>query len=821
MEQLVVALEDLISQFNASILVASEWANLALLPSSYQDLGLVAKCAAQANSNLSVATQFKIDLESLLIESESNLSAAINKGENVSTLDYLKAELNSTQSADQKANAELRAATTNVESALKLVEVLLANTGDIVELPKKLISAIEAVSDATLTIQAASIEASDFPELAVQAAEQINSEIEKLDDARSELDTARADLLEAMQKMGSSASQGLSALLGLQINIGYLIEESQATLKAFQENDQTTHSFSQLEKFAEALQQIAAQAESSVEQDNILKASLYLRDQNSKMPEPTELIKTIKGVSLSIVADQYIIINGNSPFIPITINGQPASETNPGAGWKAIAVAPSKSGTLFELIWKNSNTGQFATWKLDANGALIKGDALSLTGLLDLEDNLGSDINDDKATGWNFQNGKQIQGLTLLTAQSGLAYAIQKSDGSKVDITYNNGLRASKENPGGGWEAIAVAPSKSGTQIELIWKNSNNGQFANWKLDNNGVFIKGDLLSTSGLLDLEDNLGSDINDDKATGWNFQNGKQIQGLTLLTAQSGLAYAIQKSDGSKVDITYNNGLRASKENPGGGWTAKAVTVAENGNYHLYWENKANPNSNLARWEVSSSGSYRDGKVLSESELNLDELNLQEDLNDDKRIGPFQKVEGTITPDNLTANPEQPFQVLYGRQAKDLLTSSSQNSLGFDLLIGGPGDDSYKVPGGTSALIVEQGNDPLDELIAASINTSRSKFATLELGRHLGIFDQTSDTSLFIYDWQKQSNRIEVFSMQDRAYTFDQFKQAVIPAGQVLPDLTWGQWDQQFGIGHISHIGLAEGITLTKLAETYSTL
>ncbi|MCP9905426.1 hypothetical protein KBY85_14965, partial [Cyanobium sp. BA5m-10] len=280
------------------------------------------------------------------------------------------------------------------------------------------------------------------------------------------------------------------------------------------------------------------------------------------------------------------------------------------------------------------------------------------------------------------------------------------------------------------------------------------------------------------------------------------------------------AMRDDKGAIVKITFN-GSYASDNNPGAGWVAIAAAPTENGNYHLYWENKANPNSNFARWEVSSSGSYRDGKILSESELNLDELNLQEDLNDDKRIGPFQKVEGTINPDNLTANPEQPFQVLYGRQAKDLLTSSSQNSLGLDFLIGGPGDDSYKVPGGTSALIVEQGNDPLDELIAASINTSRSKFATLEKGRHLGIFDQTSDTSLLIYDWQKQSNRIEVFSMQDRAYTFDQFKQAVIPAGQGLPDLTWGQWDQQFGIGHISHIGLAEGITLTKLAETYSTL
>ena len=694
-----MALEDLISQFNASISIASEWANLALSPSTYQDLGLVAKCAAQASSNLSVATQFKIDLESLLTELESNLSDAINKGENVSTLDYLKAELNSTRSAEQKANAELRAATSNVELALKSVEVLLEKTGDVVELPNNLISAIEAVCDATLTIGAASLEASDVPEFAIEAAEQINREIEKLDEARSELDTARADLLEAMQKMGSPASPGLSALAGLQIAIGSLIEETQATLTAFQEDDQTIHSFSQLEKFAEAIQQIAAQAESAVEQDNILKASLHLRDQNNKMSEP---IKTINGVSLSTAADQYIIIKGNSPSIPITINGQPTSKTNPGGGWQAIGVTSSKSGNQYELIWKNSKTDQFVSWKLGLDGAFIKGDLLSASGLLDLEDSFKSDLDGKNGTGWDFKDDDKISdNITLI--KNNLAYAIRDEKGAIVKITFN-GSFASDNNPGDGWVAIAAAPT----------------------------------------------------------------------------------------------------------------------ENGNYYLYWENKANQDRNLVRWEVSSSGSYRDGKVLSESELNLDELNLQEDLNDDQRIGPFQKVEGTITPDNLTANPEQPFQVLYGRQGEDLLKSSSPNSLGFDLLIGGPGNDSYEVPGGTSALIIEQGNnDPLDELIASSINTSRSNFATLEQGRHLGIFDQTSDTSLFIYDWQKQANRIEVFYMQDKAFTFDQFKQAVIPAGQPLPDLTWGQWDQQFGIGHISHIGLAEGITLTKLAETYSNL
>jgi len=696
-----MALDDVVSQFNASVLLASEWANLALSPSTSQDLRLKAIGAAQANINLSVATQIKLDIESLLIESEAQLSTATNNGESVSTLDILRSQLDSTRKADQKALVELTAAKANVDLALKSVEALLSTAGEDPELPQDLNDAIESVSAATLSIQASARDASADPSQATQSAEQINGSIQKLDEARNDLDKARVDLLAAMQSMGAPTSPGLSALVELQIAIGSLIEESQLTLSTSQTGEQATHSFSQLEKFAEALQQLAAQVESAVEQDDILKASLLLKNEISSMPES---LRTINGVGLSTFADNYIIISGSSTSIPITVNGQPASKTNPGFGWQAVAVAPSKSGSQYELIWKNSNTGQFASWKLDPNGALIKGDALSQTGLLELEDNLGADLNDDNATGWNFQTGKQIQGLTLLTAQAGSAYAIQKSDGSKVTVTYNNGQIASKDNPGFGWQAVAVAPS----------------------------------------------------------------------------------------------------------------------ENGDYHLYWENKSNPSSTLARWEVSASGSYREGKALSESEFNLDELNIKKDLNDDQRIGPFQKVEGTITQDILTANPDNPFQVLYGRQGKDQLTSGSQNSLGFDILIGGSGDDSYFVPNGTSALITEQGgNDPLDELIAKSVNTSRSKFATLEGGRHLGIFDQTTNTSLFIYDWQQESNRIEVFTMQDRAYTFDQFKQAVIPTGQVVPDLTWGQWDQQFGIGHISHIGLAQGVTLAKLAETYSSI
>ena len=701
-----MALNDLISQFNASISVASEWANQALSASTGNDLAVTAVCAAQANSNLSVATQIKIDLESLLAEEEAKLSKAINNGESVSTLDLLRAQLNSTSQADQKAIVDLTATTINVELALKSVEFLLDQTGKDVKLPKKLNAAIEAISAATLSIQAASRESSDSPELAIQAAGQIISGIEQLDEAKSDLRDAIAELLAAMKKMGAPTSPGLSVLAGLEIAIGSLIDECQATLAASQAVNQTTHSFSQLEKFAEALQQIAAQAESSAEQDNILKSSLLLLllKNDATTTVMPEAIKMINGISLSSQADQYIIINSsNSPSIPITINGKPASSTNPGLGWQAIAVAPSKSNTQFELIWKNINNGQYASWKLDANGA----------------------------------------------------------------------------------------------------------------------FIKGDILSQNGLLELEDNLGSDLNDDKSTGWNFQNGRQIQGLTLLSAQSGLAYAIKKADGSQVNVTFN-GQIASKDNPGLGWIATAVTASENGNYHLYWENKTNSNHQFARWDLDASGSYRNGKILMQSELSLDEIDLQEDLNDDQRIGPFQKVDGTSKEDTLTANPENPFQVLYGLQGKDLLTSGSENSMGFDILIGGPGDDSYKVESGTSALIIEGGNnDPLDVLIAPAINVSRSKFATLEQGSVLAIFDQETNTSLFIHDWQLSANRLEIFRMEDKAYTFDQFKQAVVPAGRPLSDLSWGDWDQQFGIDHISHVGLDHGITLNKLAETFSTI
>jgi hypothetical protein len=176
---------------------------------------------------------------------------------------------------------------------------------------------------------------------------------------------------------------------------------------------------------------------------------------------------------------------------------------------------------------------------------------------------LGADINDDNAAGWNFQNGKQIQGLTLLT--NDLAYAIQKSDGSKVKVTFNNGQLASKDNPGAGWQAIAAAPSKSGTQIELIWKNSKTGQFASWKLDNNGAFIKGDAISASGLLDLEDNLGADLDGDGTIYTVKPQFIETAGIIKLSSDNQGIYNVQ----STLTAQLSNGILASpKEQLGGG-------------------------------------------------------------------------------------------------------------------------------------------------------------------------------------------------------------------------------------------------------------
>ena len=76
----------------------------------------------------------------------------------------------------------------------------------------------------------------------------------------------------------------------------------------------------------------------------------------------------------------------------------------------------------------------------------------------------------------------------------------------------------------------------------------------------------------------------------------------------------------------------------------------------------------------------------------------------MNQDGTIGPLAIQVGTSQNDFLTGGP---FKATFGLGGNDTLISGSPYSQGFDILIGGAGDDTYTVATGRNALIADLGS------------------------------------------------------------------------------------------------------------------
>jgi serralysin len=351
---------------------------------------------------------------------------------------------------------------------------------------------------------------------------------------------------------------------------------------------------------------------------------------------------TINGVNLGSTALGYALKAGAAAPLHITYSGQYASASNPGSGWSAIAVAAAGNG--YELYWKNSNSAQFARWTLGSNGDLISGMVLSLADLLAGETSLGYDLNTDGSTGLTFSaGGVTLNGVNL--GSTALGYALKAGAASPVQITYS-GQYASAENPGGGWSAIAAAPTAGGG-YQLYWKNTGSSQYARWNLDGDGSLIDGRLLSTDDRLAAETSLAYDLNTDGSTGLSYSaGGVTLNGVNL--GSTTLGYALKAGSAAPLHISYS-GQYASAGNPGDGWSAIAAASGVDGGYQLYWKNTGS--SQYARWKLDGDGSLIDGSLLTLPALYAEESGLSTDLDQDGITGlPYTKGFVTLSGVNL---------------------------------------------------------------------------------------------------------------------------------------------------------------------------
>ena len=119
----------------------------------------------------------------------------------------------------------------------------------------------------------------------------------------------------------------------------------------------------------------------------------------------------------------------------------------------------------------------------------------------------------------------------------------------------------------------------------------------------------------------------------------------------------------------------------------------------------------------------------------------------------LGNFSIKSGTTGNDTLSGSS---LQVILGLAGNDRLTAGGTAVTGASVLAGGLGDDTYVIPAGQGAIILESGGS--DSVIFPFSGASSTGYLYTIDNRHFVIGDTATNSFAVIIDWQKPANRIE---------------------------------------------------------------
>jgi hypothetical protein len=119
----------------------------------------------------------------------------------------------------------------------------------------------------------------------------------------------------------------------------------------------------------------------------------------------------------------------------------------------------------------------------------------------------------------------------------------------------------------------------------------------------------------------------------------------------------------------------------------------------------------------------------------------------------LGNFSIQNGTSGNDNLSANS---LQAVLGLAGNDRLTAGGTITGGPGVLAGGLGDDTYVIPTGKGAIILESGGN--DTVTFPFSGTSANSYYYTVDNRYLVLGDSSTSTFGVIADWRNPANRVE---------------------------------------------------------------
>ena len=128
-----------------------------------------------------------------------------------------------------------------------------------------------------------------------------------------------------------------------------------------------------------------------------------------------------------------------------------------------------------------------------------------------------------------------------------------------------------------------------------------------------------------------------------------------------------------------------------------------------------------------------------------------------------------------------------ITFGLDGNDIITSAYDGA--FQMVMGGPGNDSYIINSPGTMTIVDNGNSSNDTVQASGIGVSSGTafFGTID-SRHLVITDTASGQELIIINYQDSGNKIESIQLSNEVFTYDEIINFIKVSENNLGDHSW---------------------------------
>lgn len=220
----------------------------------------------------------------------------------------------------------------------------------------------------------------------------------------------------------------------------------------------------------------------------------------------------LDGLELGSTSLGYAVRPTGKAAIQVTTGGQPASRTNPGAGW--IAIGARAVGSGYELLWRNTQSGGYAIWTLDAAGRQTATRATTLGDVYSLEKQHFVDFTGEGRIGaptLPFTAQRRLGVVEFGTTAAGYALRVNSR---VLQVSFSGGY-ASATRPGSGW--VARAARRLDTGYELLWRNTQAGGWVAWTLDADGARTAERSLRLVDVYALERQFNTDITGDGRIG----------------------------------------------------------------------------------------------------------------------------------------------------------------------------------------------------------------------------------------------------------------------------------------------------------------